>query len=111
MNIIAFLKNNEDRWWALPLILPVVLLPVLSVANTFTKLGEGIVALYYLPLSFLLSLMMFFGLEALPGIALSLFIRYYPSVGLFETVAGMLHFIVPIVLSWGDTGCLLPDAI
>mgnify|MGYP001427474531 CR=1 FL=1 len=111
MNIIAFLKNNEDRWWALPLILPVVLLPLLSVANTFTQLGEGIVALYYLPLSFLLSLMMFFGLEALPGIALSLFIRYYPSGGMFETVATMLHFIVPIVLSWGGTGCLLPDAI
>ena len=108
MNIIAFLKNNEDRWWALPLILPVVLLPVLSVANTFTQLGEGIVALYYLPLSFLLSLMMFFGLEALPGIALSLFIRYYPSVGLFETVAGMLHFIVPIVLSWGGYRVFAP---
>ncbi|MHC9004534.1 EAL domain-containing protein [Enterobacter adelaidei] len=108
MNIIAFLKNNEDRWWALPLILPVVLLPLLSVANTFTQLGEGIVALYYLPLSFLLSLMMFFGLEALPGIALSLFIRYYPSGGMFETVATMLHFIVPIVLSWGGYRVFAP---
>lgn len=100
MNIFAFLKKNQHRWWVLPLILPVVLLPVLSVANTFTHLGDGIAALYYLPLSFLLSLMMFFGLEALPGIVLSLFIRYYPSVGMFETVAGVLHFIVPIVLSW-----------
>lgn len=108
MNIIAFLKNNEDRWWALPLILPVVLLPLLSVANTFTQLGEGIVALYYLPLSFLLSLMMFFGLEALPGIALSLFIRYYPSGGMFETVSTMLHFIVPIVLSWGGYRVFAP---
>lgn len=108
MNIIAFLKNNEDRWWALPLILPVVLLPQLSVANTFTQLGEGIVALYYLPLSFLLSLMMFFGLEALPGIALSLFIRYYPSGGMFETVATMLHFIVPIVLCWGGYRVFAP---
>ncbi|MDM7070897.1 EAL domain-containing protein, partial [Enterobacter asburiae] len=54
-----------------------------------------------LPLSFLLSLMMFFGLEALPGIVLSLFIRYYPSVGMFETVAGIFHFVVPLVLSWG----------
>lgn len=45
--------------------------------------------------------MMFFGLEALPGIVLSLFIRYYPSVGMFETVAGIFHFVVPLVLSWG----------
>ncbi|MCU6162176.1 sensor domain-containing phosphodiesterase [Enterobacter bugandensis] len=108
MNIFAFLKKNKHRWWVLPLILPVVLLPVLSVANTFTHLGDGIVALYYLPLSFLLSLMMFFGLEALPGIVLSLFIRYYPSVGMFETVAGVLHFIVPIVLSWGGYRVFAP---
>ncbi|WP_048959928.1 EAL domain-containing protein [Enterobacter bugandensis] len=108
MNIFAFLKKNQHRWWLLPLILPVVLLPVLSVANTFTHLGDGIAALYYLPLSFLLSLMMFFGLEALPGIVLALFIRYYPSVGMFETVAGVLHFIVPIVLSWGGYRVFAP---
>ena len=108
MNIFAFLKKNQHRWWVLPLILPVVLLPVLSVANTFTHLGDGRAALYYLPLSFLLSLMMFFGLEALPGIVLSLFIRYYPSVGMFETVAGVLHFIVPIVLSWGGYRVFAP---
>ena len=108
MNIFAFLKKNQHRWWVLPLILPVVLLPVLSVANTFTHLGDGIAALYYLPLSFLLSLMMFFSLEALPGIVLSLFIRYYPSVGMFETVAGVLHFIVPIVLSWGGYRVFAP---
>ncbi|MEH3918769.1 EAL domain-containing protein [Enterobacter asburiae] len=108
MNILAFLKKNENRWWALPLILPVVLLPVLSIANTFTQLGDGIAALYYLPLSFLLSLMMFFGLEALPGIVLSLFIRYYPSVGMFETVAGILHFVVPLVLSWGGYRVFAP---
>lgn len=108
MNIFAFLKKNQHRWWVLPLILPVVLLPVLSVANTFTHLGDGIAALYYLPLSFLLSLMLFFGLEALPGIVLALFIRYYPSVGMFETVAGVLHFIVPIVLSWGGYRVFAP---
>lgn len=52
--------------------------------------------------------MMFFGLEALPGIVLSLFIRYYPSVGMFETVAGILHFVVPLVLSWGGYRVFAP---
>ena len=52
--------------------------------------------------------MMFFGLEALPGIVLALFIRYYPSVGLFETVAGVFHFIVPLVLSWGGYRVFAP---
>lgn len=108
MNILAFLKRNKDRWWALPLILPVVLLPVLSAANTLTQLGDGIVALYYLPLSFLLVLMLFFGFAAVPGIVLSLFIRYYDAVGLFEIVAGVLHFIVPLVLSWGGYRVFAP---
>ncbi|MBD3698318.1 hypothetical protein IE994_22225 [Enterobacter hormaechei] len=42
-------------------------------ANTLTQLGDGIVALYYLPLSFLLALMLFFGLGSPPrggGIAI-----------------------------------------
>ena len=79
MNILHILKQNKDRWWALPLILPVVLLPVLSVANTLTQLGDGIVALYYLPLS-LLALMLFFGPEAPRGGGIAI-LRYYPPLG------------------------------
>lgn len=108
MNTIAFLKQNKDRWWALPLILPVVLLPVLSAANTLTQLRDGIVALYYLPLFFLLTLMLFFGAAAIPGIVLSLFLRYYASVGLFETIAAVFHFIIPLVLSWGGYRVFAP---
>ena len=108
MKTIAFLKQNKDRWWALPLILPVVLLPVLSAANTLTQLGDGIVALYYLPLFFLLTLMLFFGAAAIPGMVLSLFLRYYASVGLFETIAAVFHFIIPLVLSWGGYRVFAP---
>ncbi|HCJ6521507.1 TPA: EAL domain-containing protein [Enterobacter cloacae] len=108
MNTIAFLKQNKDRWWALPLILPVLLLPVLSAANTLTQLGDGIVALYYLPLFFLLTLMLFFGAAAIPGMVLSLFLRYYASVGLFETIAAVFHFIIPLVLSWGGYRVFAP---
>jgi EAL domain-containing protein (putative c-di-GMP-specific phosphodiesterase class I)/GGDEF domain-containing protein len=108
MNILLFLKNNKDRWWALPLILPSLLLPLLSVVNTFSQLGDGLAALYYLPLFFLLAMMLFFGLAAVPGIILALFLRYYPSVGLFETGAGILHFMVPLVLSWGGYRVFTP---
>ncbi|QMR74616.1 EAL domain-containing protein [Enterobacter sp. RHBSTW-00175] len=108
MNILIFLKNNKDRWWALPLILPSILLPLLSVVNTFSQLGDGLAALYYLPLFFLLAMMLFFGLAAIPGVILALFFRYYPSVGLFETGAGILHFIVPLVLSWGGYRVFTP---
>lgn len=106
MKILAFLKKNKDRWWALPLILPVALLPVFSVASTYTQLSGGLVALYYMPLAFLLATMLFFGLAAVPGIILALFCRYYPTAGWFETVAIICHFIVPLILSWGDIACL-----
>ncbi len=108
MKLLPILKKNKDRWWALPFILPIALLPVLSVVNTFAQLGDGIVTLYYLPLFFLLALMMFFGLEAIPGIVLALFFRYYASVGLFETVAGIFHFFIPLVLSWGGYRVFAP---
>jgi hypothetical protein len=66
MNILLFLKNNKDRWWALPLILPSLLLPLLSVVNTFSQLGDGLAALYYLPL-FPAGHDVVFGLAAVPG--------------------------------------------
>lgn len=108
MKILAFLKKNKDRWWALPLILPVALLPVFSVASTYTQLSGGLVALYYMPLAFLLATMLFFGLAAVPGIILALFCRYYPTTGWFETIAIICHFIVPLILSWGGYRVFAP---
>ncbi|ATG02010.1 EAL domain-containing protein [Lelliottia amnigena] len=108
MKILAFLKKNKDRWWALPLILPVALLPVFSVASTYAQLSGGLVALYYMPLAFLLATMLFFGLAAVPGIILALFCRYYPTTGWFETIAIICHFIVPLILSWGGYRVFAP---
>ncbi|VFS40632.1 cyclic di-GMP phosphodiesterase YfgF [Enterobacter cancerogenus] len=62
MKIISFLKHNKDRWWALPLVLPPVLLPLLSMVNTYTQLNESVVVLYYFPLSFFLAMMVIFDL-------------------------------------------------
>lgn len=101
MNTLLFLKQNKDRWWALPLILPVIFLPLFSFASTYTHLNGGMIALYYMPLAFLLTLMLFFGLSALPGIILALFIRYHSTSGIYETAAVICHFIVPLTLSWG----------
>ncbi|RAU37378.1 EAL domain-containing protein [Enterobacter sp. RIT418] len=108
MTIISFLQRNKNCWWALPLVLPVMLLPILSEANTYTRLGEGTVILYYFPLSFLLTMMLIFDFAALPGIVISLLCRYYPAVSLFETLASVLHFVVPVVLSWGGYRVFAP---
>ncbi len=66
MHLTEFYKNNRDKWWGLPLILPLLLIPVARSANTFARIDGGLVSLYYLPLAFLLTMMLFFDLEALP---------------------------------------------
>ncbi|POT60035.1 sensor domain-containing phosphodiesterase [Citrobacter amalonaticus] len=98
----------RDKWWALPLILPPLLLPVLYNANTYTHIGSGDVILFYLPLALMISLTLFFGWAALPGIALAIFIRKYPQVGLPETLSIITHFIITIVLSWGGYRVFTP---
>lgn len=49
----------RDRWWALPLIIPSLLLPILSTANTYAHISTGTVILFYMPLALMISLMLF----------------------------------------------------
>lgn len=108
MKFLTFLRQHKDRWWALPLVMPVILLPLLSCASTYTQLDGKITVLYYMPLAFLLAMTLFYGLAALPGIILALVYRYYPSVSPFETVAAVIHFVVPLTLSWGGYRIFAP---
>ena len=98
----------RDRWWALPLIIPSLLLPILSTANTYAHISTGTVILFYMPLALMISLMLFFGWAALPGIIISIICYKYPQVGLFETLSIISHFIVTIVLSWGGYKVFAP---
>nr|WP_318384740.1 EAL domain-containing protein [uncultured Enterobacter sp.] len=101
MNFKKTYHAFKDKWWALPLVLPGALLPLVSLANTSTLIEGGGVVLYYLPLGFFISLMLFFGWAAVPGIALALFHHYYPQAGVPEALAKTAHFLLPVVLSWG----------
>ncbi len=91
----------KAKWWALPLVLPFLLLPLAHMVDTFTWVSDGSMVLYYLPLSLLLSLMLFYGWAALPGIVLSLAWHYYPQTSAPETLLKIVHFMVPIIVSWG----------
>lgn len=102
--------NIRDKWWGLPLILPSILLPVLSSANTYALTSTGNVVLFYLPLAFMLSLMLFFGWAALPGIVLAIFWRRYPQTGLYETLSVTMHFIINYRAKLGRLSCLFPPA-
>lgn len=85
-----------------------LLLPILSTANTYAHISTGTVILFYMPLALMISLMLFFGWAALPGIIISIICYKYPQVGLFETLSIISHFIVTIVLSWGGYKVFAP---
>lgn len=66
----------RDRWWALPLILPSLLLPILSTATTYAHISTGTVILFYLPLALMISLMLFW----LGGIAVYYHFHYLVQI-------------------------------
>lgn len=100
MNLLTHYRQHKDKWWALPLVLPCLLLPLFSMANTWaTVAGEGVV-LFYLPMAVLMSMLVVYGLAALPGMVLGLVLLFgfnEPA----QTLAQTLHLLVPVLLSWG----------
>lgn len=108
MKLNATYVKNRDKWWALPLFLPSILLPVIASANTYAHINSGEVFLFYLPLALMVSLMVFFSWAALPGIALAIFIRKYSEIGLYETISLTANFMIIIVLCWGGYRVFAP---
>ena len=108
MTIISLYQQYKDRWWALPLLLPVLLLPLMRHATTYTQIEGSLVVLYYMPLAFLLALMLFYGLKAVPGIVLALFLHYYLNVGGYTTAIAIAHFLIPLIFSWGGYRVFTP---
>lgn len=108
MHLANWYKRHKDKWWGLPLLLPVVFLPLVRLANTYTVMGGSTAILYYLPVALFLALMLFFNWAALPGIVLALFIQYFPFIGLEDTLVTIIHFLVTLILSWGGYRIFVP---
>ncbi len=94
-------KRYRDCWWALPLFLPLTLLPIIKLANTYAWINYGRVSLYYLPLPFMLCLVLFFGWRALPGVIVGTWVHIAYDLSIFERVGIVLHFLIPVVLATG----------
>lgn len=100
MTLIRIYRKYCDKWWALPLFLPSLLLPVLSKADTFAHLEGDIVILYYLPLALMMSMTLFYGWKALPGMILALALHFHGRIPGAEVVIVICHFIIPVIFSW-----------
>lgn len=109
MNLLKYDQQYRDKWWALPLVLPALLLPVARWANTYTMLNGHMVFLYYLPLALVLSLMMFFGWAAIPGIIIGLLLTLAHGMMFEQSIGVLFHFLIPCVLCWGGYRIFVPQ--
>ncbi|HEY3984750.1 sensor domain-containing phosphodiesterase [Cedecea sp.] len=100
MQLATWYKNSKNKWWALPLVLPSLLLPLVAMFNAQTVLEGGRVFLLYMSLALLTACVLLFGRAAFPGIILALLIRYLPSLGAQVSLLALFHFILPIAISW-----------
>lgn len=100
MTLIRIYKKHCDKWWALPLFLPSLLLPILRQADTFAYIEGGTVILYYLPLALMMSFMLFYGWKVLPGMVIALWLHFYDRIPAAEVVIAIGHFIIPVIISW-----------
>lgn len=108
MNLLKYYQQYRDKWWALPLVLPSLLLPFARWANTYTMLNGHMVFLYYLPLALVLSLMMFFGWAAIPGIIIGLLLTLARGMTPEQAIGVLFHFLIPCVLCWGGYRIFVP---
>ncbi len=101
MHLVTWYQQHKDKWWCLPLFLPLILLPIARLANIHAQIGEGVVVLYFLPLALMITLMLFFGWAAIPGMILAIILNYRHNVGFLDLSVTIIHFLLSVIVSWG----------
>ncbi|MBK4715479.1 MULTISPECIES: EAL domain-containing protein [Tenebrionibacter/Tenebrionicola group] len=101
-------QKHKNRWWCLPLILPILLQPLAVLCNVYTELHGVRVVLFYMPPALMMALMLLYGWAALPGIAAALVIRYLPMRGEVDAIASVCHYLFTCIISWGGYRLFVP---
>ena len=77
------------------------MLPVIKIANTYTYIGGARTYLYYLPLPFMLCMMLFFSWKALPGLIAGIGCYLTKDMHFVEKLGIALQFLIPTIVAWG----------
>ncbi|MTD37763.1 EAL domain-containing protein [Erwinia sp. CPCC 100877] len=108
MQFSGWYQRNKNKWWCLPLIIPVLLHPLAFYCNVYTELHGVRVVLYYMMPAMMLALMIIFGWAALPGIIVSLLLHYVPLRGSLDGFASVLHYLLTLAICWGGYSLFVP---
>ncbi|WP_232776646.1 EAL domain-containing protein [Rahnella sp. AA] len=90
----------RHKWWGLPIICALVLIPLTSWLSPIISLPEGRTYLIYMPLATCVALLMVFDWAAFPGIVLTLFLRYYLRIGFDMGVLMTVIYFTSLFLAW-----------
>lgn len=90
----------RHKWWGLPIICALVLIPLTSWLSPIIFLPEGRTYLIYMPLATCVALLMVFDWAAFPGIVLTLFLRYYLRIGFDMGVLMTVIYFTSLFLAW-----------
>lgn len=100
MKKAALLKRFINRWWGLPLILALLLMPLSSSLSVRLWIPGGYVYLIYLPLAMMIAMLMVFDWAALPGIFIALCFHYFFRYTHLQAVLIISIFLVTLTFCW-----------
>lgn len=93
-------QDMRHKWWGLPAIFALVLIPVTSWLSPMISLPDGRTYLIYMPMATCVALLMVFDWAALPGIVLTLFLRYYLRIGFEMGMLMTVIYFAALSLAW-----------
>lgn len=108
MQFSDWYQRNKNKWWCLPLILPVLIHPLAFYCSVYTELHGVRVVLYYMLPALTLALMLIFSWAALPGIVLAILLHYLPLRGSFDGFAAVAHYLLTLTICWGGYSLFVP---
>ncbi|CAO96094.1 sensor domain-containing phosphodiesterase [Erwinia tasmaniensis] len=100
MKKTRMLEKFTARWWGLPLLLALVMLPVASALSVRLWISDGYVYLIYLPIAMMIAMLMVFDWRAFPGIAVALCFHYLGRYTVPQVLVLVGMFLASLAAGW-----------